>query len=80
MRVISKSGLLKLAKKADWRGLHEVRRDFPNADQVGGALIFDVLGNHYRLISTVSYAGQRIFVKALMSHREYEQEGWMKWV
>jgi mRNA interferase HigB len=97
LNVISKPGLLelarkhpetiptlthwyKVAKKAEWRGLHEVRREFPSADQVGDALIFDVLGNKYRLIATVNYARKQLFVKALLAHREYDRKGWMKWV
>lgn len=69
----------KFAKRAQWQGLHEVRRDFPSADQVGNVLIFDVLGGNYRLITRVSYRVQRIFVKALLTHREYERKEWMKW-
>jgi mRNA interferase HigB len=97
VNVISKPGLLKLAKKhpetlptlalwyklakkAEWRGLHQVRREYPSADQVGDVLIFDVLGNHYRLIATVNYARQQLFVKALLTHPEYDRKGWMKWV
>jgi mRNA-degrading endonuclease HigB of HigAB toxin-antitoxin module len=39
--------------------LHEVRREYPSADQVDGVLIFDVRGEHYRLIATANYARQR---------------------
>ena len=69
----------KVAKKAEWRGLHEVRRDYPSADQVGGVLIFDILGGNFRLITTVNYARQLIFVKALLKHGDYDRKGWMKW-
>jgi mRNA interferase HigB len=96
LNVISKPGLLelarkhpetiptlthwyKVAKKAEWRGLHEVRREFPSADQVGDVLIFDILGRHYRLMTRVKYDAQRIYVKAFLSHREYDRKEWMKW-
>jgi len=96
LSVISKPGLLKLAKKhpetiptltlwhkaarkAEWRGLHEVRREYPSADQVGSVLIFDVMGGSYRLITRVKYNAQRIYVKALLNHREYDRKEWMKW-
>jgi mRNA interferase HigB len=69
----------KVAKKANWRGLHEVRRDYPSADQVGDVLIFDILGNNFRLMTRVNYTVQRIYVKALMNHREYDRKEWMKW-
>ncbi len=68
-----------VARKSTWRGLHEVRLQFPTADQVGNVLIFDVLGSKYRLITTVSYKRQRVFIKSLLTHREYDRKEWMKW-
>ena len=69
----------KTVKKAAWRGLNEVRKDYPSADQVGNVLIFNVLGGNYRLIVRVTYPGQRIYIKALLTHREYDRKEWMKW-
>lgn len=69
----------KVAKKAEWRGLHEVRREYPSADQVGDVLIFDIPGGHFRLIARVNYNVQRIYVKALLNHKEYDRKEWMKW-
>ena len=69
----------KVARKVEWRGLHEVRREYPSADQVGDVLIFDVLGGNFRLMTRVNYNGQRIYVKALLNHREYDRKEWMKW-
>jgi mRNA interferase HigB len=69
----------KVVKKAGWQGLHEVRREYPSADQVGDVLIFNVMGGNFRLITRVNYAAQRIYVKALLKHREYDRKEWMKW-
>ena len=69
----------KVAKKAQWRGLHEVRRQYPSADQVGDVLIFDILGGNFRLITRPMYDRQRIYVKALLNHREYDRKEWTKW-
>ena len=68
-----------VARKARWDGLNEVRQYFPSADQVGKVLIFDVLGDNYRLITAVDYPSQRLFIKTLLTHREYDRKGWMKW-
>lgn len=67
------------ARKALWQGLYEVRREFPSADQVGNVLIFNIRGNRYRLITRVNYAGRRLYVKALLTHAEYDRKEWMKW-
>ena len=72
-------GWFHVARKASWRGLNDVRRDFPSADQVGNVLIFNIKGNRYRLITRVNYGAGRIFVKALLTHAEYDRKEWMKW-
>ncbi|SPE33240.1 conserved hypothetical protein [Candidatus Sulfopaludibacter sp. SbA6] len=67
------------ARKARWHGFNDVRQQFPSVDRVGDVLIFNVLGGNYRLITTVDYPTQRLFIKALMTHREYERKEWLKW-
>lgn len=68
-----------VARRARWLVLESVRRDFPAADQVGHVLIFNLRGNRYRLVTRVSYRSQRIYVKALLTHAEYDRKEWMKW-
>ena len=70
----------KVVRRASWKGLHDVRRQFPSADQVGDVLIFNIKGNHYRLITRVNYQVGRIYVKAVLTHAEYNRKEWMKWV
>lgn len=67
----------KKARKADWKSLEDVRRDFPNADQVGDVLIFNIRGNRYRLI--IIFGVSRLYVKALLTHKEYDRKEWMRW-
>ncbi len=66
-------------KAAQWRHIEECRRSFATVDQVGRCLIFNLMGNSYRLIAVVSWRNQRIYVKALLTHREYERNTWHKW-
>jgi mRNA interferase HigB len=66
-------------KAARWKNLGECRRSFTSVDQVGRCLIFNILGNNYRLITVVSWRNQRIYVKAFLTHREYERNAWHKW-
>ena len=67
------------AKAARWGRLEECRRSFATADQVGRCLIFNILGNRYRLIAVVNWRNRRIYFKALLTHREYERNTWHKW-
>ena len=67
------------AKAARWKHLAECGISFMSADQVGRCLVFDIMGNNYRLITVVSWRNQRLYVKALLTHREYERNLWHKW-
>lgn len=65
-------------KRAKWSSLQDCRQTFPSADQVGRVLIFEICGNRYRLITVVSWRNQRVFVKELLTHSEYERNLWQK--
>ncbi|MGY2288845.1 type II toxin-antitoxin system HigB family toxin [Pseudomonas sp. SDO528_S397] len=49
---------------------------FPATDKVGPFHVFDIGGNKLRLIAVVHYQAQRIYIKYLLDHREYEQGKW----
>jgi mRNA interferase HigB len=68
------------ARKARWTRLADVRSDFPSVDQVGRALVFNIRQNRYRLIVRHSFPKQKLYVKALLTHKEYDREEWKKWV
>lgn len=68
------------ARKSSWTSIQEVRMLYPPVDRVGRVVIFNLRGNAYRLIFRVSYRGQALYVKALLSRAEYYKKEWMKWV
>ena len=74
--------LWRIARRAEWTSLHDVRHDYQAADQVGECLVFNVRGNTYRLICGVRYATEdrqgALFVKRLLTHAEYDKNEWRK--
>ena len=71
----------KTAIQADWNSLAEARRHYPHADGVrtenGDVLtVFNIGGNKYRLIARIRYDYQLINVRAVLTHREYEEGQW----
>jgi mRNA interferase HigB len=46
---------------------------------VGDVLVFDILHNQLRLITATFFRSQRVYVKALLTHKEYDRKEWMKW-
>jgi mRNA interferase HigB len=67
------------AHNAKWTNLADVRESFPSADRVGHVVIFNVRHNRYRLITREVFAKQKLYVKALLTHKEYAREEWKKW-
>ena len=68
----------KVARKARWIGLPDVRMAFPKADQVGRCLIFNICGNKYRMIARASASWKTLFVRYVLSHKEYDRRTWLE--
>ncbi len=64
------------AKSAEWQNLVELRGAYPSADLVGIYTVFNIKGNHYRLIAEINYRSGTIFVRNILTHVEYDQEQW----
>lgn len=66
----------KQSKKAEWKNLAEIRETFPHADLVGECVVFNIGGNKYRLITKINYRAKIIYVRFVLTHKEYDQEKW----
>jgi mRNA interferase HigB len=66
----------RVASKATWSSLADVRQIFPHADLVGDKTVFNIKGNDYRLIVHINYTLQIILYKHLLTHAEYDQAAW----
>ena len=69
-------GWFRVAKRACWRNLEDVRRTFSSADPVGKWTVFNIKGNRYRLIAEINYTFGRIYVRHVLTHAEYDRGGW----
>jgi mRNA interferase HigB len=68
----------RIAKRADWTSLKDVRRDFPSADAVGKYTVFNIKGNEYRLISLMFYRSKKLFIRDVITRAEYDKGRWKK--
>ncbi|HEX4140283.1 MAG TPA: type II toxin-antitoxin system HigB family toxin [Candidatus Methylacidiphilales bacterium] len=66
----------RLTKKNRFRNFTELRALFPAADQVGNKTVFNIGGNKYRLIAAIHYNRNRIYIRAILTHREYDKGNW----
>jgi mRNA interferase HigB len=66
----------RIAVKASWSNLVEVQTVFPKAEAVSNFTVFNIKGNRYRLIVSIDYQGQLIYLKYVLTHAEYDKEQW----
>lgn len=66
----------RIAKRAHWQSLMDVKKDFSHADAVSLFTVFNIGGNKYRLIVTIKYRWQVIYIRHVLTHKEYTQEKW----
>jgi len=68
----------RIAKKAEWKNLMDVRRELPAADAVEQFTVFNIKGNAYRLVTEINYRTGRIFLRHVLTHAEYSKGAWKK--
>jgi mRNA interferase HigB len=63
-------------KTASFQSFTELRATFPSADQVGKLTVFNISGNTVRLIAAIHYNRRRLYIRAVLTHSEYDQGKW----
>ncbi len=66
----------RVASRAKWYNLTEVQAIYKTAEAVGNFTVFNIRGNHYRLIVDLIYKKQRIYIKYVLTHAEYSKNKW----
>jgi mRNA interferase HigB len=65
----------RVSRRASWQSLAGVRLDFPHADPVGKYTVFNIGGKRYRLIATLKYRWQVVYIH-ILTHAEYDKGAW----
>ncbi len=76
---ISKKGLLLWYERVSdekFDNLKDLRQVFASADLVGNFTVFNIGGNKYRLITYIDYEYQIAFIRAVLTHAEYDKDTW----
>jgi mRNA interferase HigB len=63
-----------ITEKADWANFHEIKKIFNTIDSVGNDLyVFNIRGNHYRLIARIIFRVRTVYIKFIGTHKEYNK-------
>jgi mRNA interferase HigB len=66
----------KQMKPGSFRSFAELRTVFPSTDQVGTLTVFNIGGNTARLIAAIHYNWQKVYIRAILTHTEYDEDRW----
>jgi mRNA interferase HigB len=67
-----------LVKQNEFSSFIELRATFPSADQVNQLTVFNIGGNKVRLIAAIHYNRKKVYIRAVLTHKEYDEGRWKK--
>jgi len=56
----------------------ELRNMFSSADKIGKLTVFNIGGNKVRIIAAIHYNRKKVYIRAVLTHKEYDTEKWKK--
>jgi len=65
--------ILKTNRFEDFNALRNI---LPSADMVGDLIVFNIGGNKYRLIASIHFNRQKVYIRHLLTHEEYNRGKW----
>ncbi|MDQ3842390.1 MAG: type II toxin-antitoxin system HigB family toxin [Bacteroidota bacterium] len=62
------------ASKAEWKSTKIIKADYPSASFLNdNRIVFNIKGNHYRLVVRVNYEYQMVWIRFIGTHAEYDK-------
>ena len=68
----------KIMEKTEFSTFNELRQTFPTADKVNDLIVFNIGGNNYRLIASIHFNRNKVYIRHVLTHSEYDQGAWKK--
>jgi len=64
----------RIVRRAEYQTPQEVKAQFGSASVIGGTVtVFNIAGNKYRLVVSMRYDLQIVFVLHVFTHKEYDE-------
>ena len=61
-------------RNAEWTCIADIRQMFRSADTIGNQrFVFNIKGNHHRLIAIVKFTIKTVFIRFIGTHAEYDR-------
>jgi mRNA interferase HigB len=66
----------KVMSGSEFGSLAELRSVLASADLVAGKTVFNISGNKFRLIAVIHYNRQKVYIRHILTHAEYDRGAW----
>jgi len=62
----------KRAHKAEWENFSDLKNTFNSTDNVGNnRYVFNIKGNHYRIVAIIYFNINRVYIRWIGNHNDY---------
>jgi len=62
------------AKSSIWKNPYELKQQYKSASIVGdGRVVFNIKGNKYRLVVSIDFDFQVLFIRFIGTHKQYDK-------
>jgi mRNA interferase HigB len=69
-------GWYRVIKRNRFANFSELKKSFNSVDKVDTLYIFDIGGNKLRLIANIHFNRQKIYIRHVLTHKEYDKDDW----
>jgi mRNA interferase HigB len=63
----------KILESRSFENYAEIKKTFNAVDKVDRFYIFDIGGNKYRIVSAIHFDQQKLFIRYVFTHKEYDK-------
>lgn len=63
----------KILESRTYANFADIKTTFNATDKVGMFYVFDIGGNKYRIVSAIHFDQQKLFVRHVFTHKEYDK-------
>ena len=68
----------RLMKAGQFENFAQLKETFGSVDKVGDYHVFNIGGNKLRLIAATHYNRGKVYIRAILTHDEYDADKWKK--
>lgn len=69
-------GWYRLIKANQFENFAQLKALFSSVDKVNDQYVFDIGGNKLRLIAQIFFERRKVFIRAILTHKEYDRNQW----